>query len=61
MQPNSYYPGNSGDMPPGYRYGPPGAGSGGGNGGGGPPDWGRDRDYGDYRREYDRRPPPANS
>lgn len=64
MPQNSYFPGNNVDMAGGYRYGPPAAsGSGSGTSSGGPIDlWNRDRDYGDYRREYDRRPPPpANS
>lgn len=64
MPPNSYFPGNSADMVGGYRYGPPGVASGSASGapGGAIDLWNRDRDYNDYRREYDRRPPPpANS
>ncbi|XP_055712394.1 chromodomain-helicase-DNA-binding protein 1 isoform X2 [Phlebotomus papatasi] len=49
----SYYQ-SPADMAPGYRdrYAPPGGGS---------IDWNRDREYVDYRRDYDRRQPPANS
>lgn len=51
MPPNAYYPSGSVDIPPATAYRdnryPPSA-----------MDWSRERDYGDYRREYDRRPPP---
>ncbi|XP_059619215.1 chromodomain-helicase-DNA-binding protein 1 isoform X2 [Phlebotomus argentipes] len=53
LPPGSYYQ-SPGDMPSGYRdrYALPGGSS---------IDWNRDREYVDYRREYDRRQPPANS
>ncbi|KAJ6646547.1 Chromodomain-helicase-DNA-binding protein 1 [Pseudolycoriella hygida] len=54
MPANAYYQSGPADIPPpaGYRDNryPPSA-----------MEWGRERDYGDYRREYDRRPPPANT
>uniref|UniRef100_A0A1B0CT82 Chromodomain-helicase-DNA-binding protein 1 n=2 Tax=Lutzomyia longipalpis TaxID=7200 RepID=A0A1B0CT82_LUTLO len=53
MSASSYYQ-STGDMQSGYRdrYAPPGGSS---------IDWNRDREYVDYRRDYDRRQPPANS
>uniref|UniRef100_A0A6B2E7W5 Chromodomain-helicase-DNA-binding protein 1 n=1 Tax=Phlebotomus kandelakii TaxID=1109342 RepID=A0A6B2E7W5_9DIPT len=53
LPPGSYYQ-PPGDMASGYRgrYDPPGGSS---------IDWNRDREYVEYRRDFDRRPPPANS
>lgn len=53
MPQQAYYPPT--DIPPGYRDRYGGA-------GGTPMEWPREREYVDYRREYDRRPPSsANS